>query len=61
MMGNVAQRANREIRKMLLAKNIRHWQLAKKMEIGEATLVRWLREPLPKEIENRIKSIIEEW
>ena len=34
---------NLEIRQMLFAKNLKHWQVAKQLGISEGTFSRWLR------------------
>jgi len=54
----VKEKANADIRKRLKEKKIPYWQLCRKLEISEQTLVRWLREPLPQEVEQRIVNLL---
>lgn len=35
------------------------WKVSRELNVGEATLYRWLRDPLPKEKEAAIKGAIE--
>lgn len=48
------QKANRLIRDALYHADMRNWQLAKLLNIGEATLCRLLREDLPEEKQKEI-------
>lgn len=58
---HVKEKANADIRMRLKGKKIPYWQLCKKLDISEQTLVRWLREPLPQEVEQRIKDLLKVW
>lgn len=51
---------NREIRKALFENDMKQWELAKLLGVHEVTLIRKLREELPKEEQDRICHIIEE-
>lgn len=51
---------NREIRESLAKNNMKQWELAKLLGVHEVTLVRRLREELPKEEKDRICRLIEE-
>ena len=50
---------NERIRDCLTLHGIRHWELAKLLNVSEFTLCRKLREELPEEEQNRICEIIE--
>lgn len=54
-------KANMKIRLALKGKDIPYWQIARKMGVSEQTLVRWMREPLPEEVEQRMTALIESW
>lgn len=51
---------NEKVRDQAKKRGVRHWQIASVMGIGENTLMRWLRLPLPAEKEARILEAIEE-
>lgn len=51
---------NLEIRRKLKEKKVFQWQVAKRMNISEMTLVRKLREELTEEEKQKILSVIEE-
>ena len=51
-------KANEGVRIAAKSKGIKHWQIAAYLGIGEQTLVRWLRIPLPKEKEAAILAAI---
>lgn len=57
----INEKENPRIRKALKQRGIFQWQLSKKLGISEVTLVRWLREPLPKETEEKIMNIVQGW
>ena len=52
--------ANSKIKMRLMERDVRQWELAKKMGISETTLYRRLREELPRDEQNRILSIVDE-
>ena len=52
---------NLEIRNMLKAKGMRHWQLAELLNISEATLCRKFRRELPPDEQKMIIDLIENW
>jgi len=49
---------NEHIRKHARVNDVRLWELAMELEIGEATLQRWLRQPIAEEKEKRIFAAI---
>lgn len=51
-------KANQEIRDELLIKHIPYWRIAEVIGVHEMTIVRWLRIPLSKENEVRIRKAI---
>ena len=51
---------NLQIRQALKESNIKHWQLAEMLGIGESTLCVKLRKELPTEEKERILTIIKE-
>jgi len=53
-----SMKENLTIRQAAKAAGIPLWRIAIALNVGEATLTRWLRTPLPKEKENQILSII---
>lgn len=50
---------NQVIRRMAKANGVPHWKISKALGVSEATLTRWLREPLNQDRESQIIKIIE--
>lgn len=40
---------NRDIKNRIKASGFKQWQVAKKLNVAESTLIRWLRDDLPPE------------
>lgn len=57
----IIEKENPRVREALKQRGIFQWQLSKRLGISEVTLVRWLRDPLPEEVEEKIMSIIQGW
>ncbi|MBQ8767172.1 MAG: hypothetical protein IJZ16_10260 [Clostridia bacterium] len=53
------QLANKEIRNRAKAAGVRFWQISKEIGVSEATLTRMLREELPENEANRLKTVID--
>ena len=53
-------KANEDIRERMRSKEIPAWKIAKKMNVHENTIVRWLRVPLESEKKKQIEKIIYE-
>lgn len=53
-------KANEEIRRMLFENDIKHYALAKKINVSEATFCRWLRNELPPKKKQEIINAINE-
>lgn len=51
---------NKRIRKKMIDKGLKQWELARLMGISEATMYRKLRDELPEEEQDRIIQLIEE-
>ena len=51
-------KANIRVREALKEAGLRQWELAKLMGMGETTIVRYLREELPKEEQDKIINLI---
>ena len=51
---------NKDIKTAAFCKGVKLWQIAQKLNVGEATLSRWLRVELSPEKKERIFAIIEE-
>lgn len=51
--------ANEDIRKMLKARRIYMWQVAKVLGVSESTLIRWMREELKTEKKKKIIEAID--
>ena len=54
----VKEKANQRIREALKEAGLRQWELAKLMGMGETTIVRYLREELPEEEQDKIIDLI---
>lgn len=52
------EKANQRIREALKEAGLRQWQLARIMGMGETTIVRYLREELPEEEQDKIIDLI---
>ena len=50
---------NQKIRIAIMRQNLKYWEVAKLLGIGETTLWRKLREELPEEEQDRIVEMIE--
>ena len=57
----IQENANMKLRLALKGNDIPYWQMAKKLGVSEQTFVRWMREPLPVEMEQTITRLIENW
>lgn len=53
-------KANEKVRKALRLNDVRQWQLAKMLGVAESTLIRRLRDELPKEEQKKLIRMIEE-
>ena len=51
--------ANEDIRKMLKARRIYIWQVAKALGVSESTLIRWMREELKTEKKKKVIEAID--
>ncbi|RGH10855.1 hypothetical protein DWW39_04540 [Clostridium sp. AF15-31] len=51
---------NERVRNELVIRRVRHWELANRLGINEATLCRRLRVELPEEEQDRLISIIQD-
>lgn len=50
---------NKEIRQRMKGSGVKQWQLADKLGISEATLVRWLRKnELPEDVQQKVLEIL---
>lgn len=56
---NRKQRANSEIRRYMAGRGVKQWEVAAKLGVAEATLVRWLRAPLDAEHEAKIREAVD--
>jgi len=50
--------SGKEIRNLLIKANMKQWELAQKLSISEATLIRWLRSEVTGEKQEKILQII---
>lgn len=50
---------NFEIKKALLMADLHMWNLAEMLHVSEATVLRWLRNELPEELQQKIVRMIE--
>lgn len=51
---------NRTVRKAAMTAGISLWQIAEKLGVSESTFHRWLRNPLPAEVEQKCLNAIHE-
>lgn len=49
---------NRDIRNIIKASGLKQWEVAKKLNVAESTLIRWLRDDLPPERKETICQAI---
>ena len=54
------EKKNSIIRKAMTEANLKQWELAELLGIGEQTMCRWLRKELPEDETNRILKVIQE-
>ena len=53
------QLANKEIREKARSAGVRLWQISKEIGVSESTLTRMLREELPENEANHLKTVID--
>ncbi len=51
---------NRTVRKAAMTAGVSLWQVAEKLGVSESTFHRWLRNPLPAEVEQKCLVAIQE-
>lgn len=51
-------RPNKEIREALKKHNMKQWELAQLLDMGESTLVRTLRIELPEDVQKKVIELI---
>ena len=54
------ERANKDIRQLINANNLKHWKVAEQAGIADTTLSVWLRTPLNDERRTKVKTAINE-
>lgn len=52
--------ANAELRGYMRQVGVPYWKLAKKLNVAESTLIRWLREELPEAKKNNYMKLVDE-